>query len=199
MATETRSSQVAKNHLEAMRHPLRHKCWEILHTRVASPKDIADELGEPIPNVSHHIKRLVALGCAEKVAEKKVRGAIQHFYKATEQVLLDAEEWERVRIEDPRHAEYLLYSFMQSQLDDYTSSIKAGTLGSDGRWHVSRVPLKVDAQGEEEVLALGLKMEEELAGIVQRASERRSESDEVAIPMSACISLFKSAPGEAAA
>lgn len=188
MATKARSRQAIENHLEAMKHPLRHRCFEVLHTRVASPKEISDELGEPLTHVAHHVKRLVKLGCAEEVDQRQVRGAVEHFYKATEQVLVDTEDWDRLCAEDVTFAKHLRGTFMQSQLDEFTASAKAGIFEEDDRWHITRNPIVVDAQGQEEALELGRRVQAELAEIVQRSTARQSDES---IPMAACISIFR--------
>jgi hypothetical protein len=176
-----------------MRDPLRHSCWVALHDRdIASPKEIADAVGAPLDKVSYHIKRLVKLGCAEFVEEKPVRGAtIQHFYRAIESVLIDSDGWLRLLDEEPGLADYALACFMQPQIDDFTDSVRAGVLGSDEMWHITRTPGVVDQQGLEDALALAEEARERFAGIIQRSAERRSESGEEAINMSACLSFFK--------
>jgi hypothetical protein len=185
--------QAFRNHIDAMRDPLRHRCWLALNDReIASPKEIADTVGAPLDKVSYHVKRLVELGCAEFVDERPVRGVtIQHFYRAIEPVLIDGEDWLRLLEEEPGLADYALASFMQNQVDDFTGSVRAGVLGSDEMWHVTRTPGLVDQQGLEEALALAEETRERFGGIVQRAAERRSESGEEAINMSACLSFFK--------
>ena len=195
MATQSHL-QAFRNQLEARRDPLRHRCWVVLHDRhIASPKEIADALGAPLDKVSYHVRRLVQLGCAEFVEERPVRGVtIQHFYRAIEPVLVDGEDWLRLVEEEPGLADYALGSFMQSQLDDFTGSVRAGVLGSDEKWHITRTPGVVDQQGLQEALALAEEARERFAGIVQRSAERRDESGEEAINMSACLSFFKT-PG----
>src|SRR4051794_13068602 len=133
MATKTERRTPTQNRLVAMSHPLRARVLKVLNERVASPKEIADELGEPIPNVSHHAKRLVQLGCAELVDKRQVRGAIEHFYRATERPWVDADEWNEL---DPLVAEHFVCTIMQAGLDDFVSSVKAKMVGSDERFHL---------------------------------------------------------------
>jgi len=193
VATKTNGKLQFESHIEAMAHPLRHKCWIILHGREASPKEIADELGADTALVSHHVKRLVKLNCAELVREEKVRGTIRHVYKATQRVLVDVEDWNRLIDENPPFAKHLLCGFMQSQLDDFRRSVQAGVLGSDDRWHITRDPAVVDETGLTEALELADRFQAELVEIVRRSAERRDGSGGDAIPISACLSVFKSA------
>ena len=49
--------------VRAIGHPLRLRLLTIFNERVASPSDLAAELGEPIGNVSYHTRILARLGC----------------------------------------------------------------------------------------------------------------------------------------
>lgn len=76
-----------------MSHPLRAAILRILVERTASPAEMARELGEELSNVSYHTKQLVRFQCAEPVDTRPARGALEHFYRATERHLIDTEEW----------------------------------------------------------------------------------------------------------
>jgi len=83
----------SENRIKAMSHPLRAAVLRILSERTASPAGMARELGAELSNVSYHAKQLVAFECAELVDIQVVRGALEHFYRATERPLIDIEEW----------------------------------------------------------------------------------------------------------
>lgn len=68
--------------LKAYSHPLRVQILALLDNRVASPNEIATELGAPLGNTSYHVRRLVALGLVELVRRQQRRGAIEHYYTA---------------------------------------------------------------------------------------------------------------------
>ena len=198
MTTKNRSSsrEVIENHLEAMRHELRERIWLFLYEEgVSSPKQIADAFGESTPTVSHHTKRLVKLGCAELVDERKVRGAIQHFYRACRPMLVDDDNWNYLLENWPAFADRKLGHFVQCQLDDFRDAINAGTLGRDDRYVISRAPVVVDAQGRDELLQLLIEVEQEkVSDIVQRSKRRRAKSGDDGIRMSVLLSAFESAP-----
>src|SRR4051794_36963666 len=67
-------SSVDSRVMKAIAHPLRHRILAILNERIASPKEIADELGERLPNVSYHVKTLDELGAIELVDTQPRRG-----------------------------------------------------------------------------------------------------------------------------
>ena len=67
--------------LIALRHPLRR---QILRAMAAqdpiSPRQISDELREPLSNVSYHVRVLADCGAVTLVDTEPVRGSMQHFY-----------------------------------------------------------------------------------------------------------------------
>ena len=83
--------QGSENRIRAMSHPTRAAILRILAERTASPVEMARELEEELSNVSYHAKQLVHFECAELVGIRPVRGALEHFYRATERHLIDAE------------------------------------------------------------------------------------------------------------
>ena len=88
-------------------------------------------------------------------------------------------------------AEHLIGRLVQSQLEDYEKSLRAGVLGSDDEWYIGRFPAVVDPQGLKEALDLGDRVEEELADIARRSAERRSGSGEDAINIVASVGVIK--------
>src|SRR3954447_12874693 len=88
-AGETAEARIAK----ALAHPLRGRILQRLGERVASPADLAAELGAPLGVVSYHVRMLCDYDCVELVRTEPRRGALQHFYRATARPRLDAEQW----------------------------------------------------------------------------------------------------------
>ena len=76
---ETSEARIAK----ALAHPLRARILQRLGERVASPGDLAVELGAPLGVVSYHVRMLRDYDCVELVRTEPRRGALQHFYRAT--------------------------------------------------------------------------------------------------------------------
>ena len=70
--------------LIALRHPLRR---EILRAMAAqdqiSPRQISNELRQPLSNVSYHVRVLANCGTVKLVDTAPVRGSMQHFYSTT--------------------------------------------------------------------------------------------------------------------
>src|SRR5215208_335573 len=82
------------NLAKALSHPLRQRILERLSVGgEASPIQIARLLDAPLPNVAYHVRILLELDCIELVRTRQVRGALEHYYRATAHPWLDAEQW----------------------------------------------------------------------------------------------------------
>src|SRR3954454_15902471 len=86
---ETSEARIAK----ALAHPLRARILQRLGERVASPGELAVELDAPLGVVSYHVRMLRDYDCIELVRTEPVRGALQHFYRATARPNLDESQW----------------------------------------------------------------------------------------------------------
>jgi DNA-binding transcriptional ArsR family regulator len=78
--------------IKALGHPVRVRALEVLNVRVASPSELAKELGEPLGNVAYHVKILEENDAIELVRTAPVRGALEHFYRAKVRPWFDAVE-----------------------------------------------------------------------------------------------------------
>src|SRR3954465_15488224 len=86
---ETSEARIAK----ALAHPLRARILQRLGERVASPGDLAAELGAPLGGVRSHVRMLRDCEWVELVRTEPRRGALQHFYRATARPRLDEQQW----------------------------------------------------------------------------------------------------------
>jgi len=188
MSTKTQRRKATENRIKAMSHPLRASILRILVERTASPAEMARELDEELSNVSYHTKQLVGFECAELVSTRPVRGALEHFYHATERHLIDTEEWEEL---DPVIAEDLVCEFMQKILDDFVASAKARLVGGDKDFHLTRTPLVYDEEGLQEALEIHEKARLELLEVEARSAARMVKSGEVGTNISSSQALFK--------
>lgn len=72
--------------LSVLGHPVRRAILRRLENGVnggLSPKTLADELNQEIPNVAYHVRILVEAGIIKLVTTKPRRGAVEHFYRRT--------------------------------------------------------------------------------------------------------------------
>jgi hypothetical protein len=189
MSTKTERQKAAQNRIKAMNHPVRAAVLGILAERTSSPAEMARELDEDLSNVSYHTKQLVELECAELVSTRPVRGALEHFYRATERSVMDKEGWDEKL--DPVLAESLLQEVMQKILDNFVTAARARTIGADAEFHLTRTPLLVDQQGLEEALEAHERARLELLDIATRSAERMVDSGEEGINVSSSQACFK--------
>jgi DNA-binding transcriptional ArsR family regulator len=188
MSTKTQRRKATENRIKAMSHPLRASILRILVERTASPAEMARELDEELSNVSYHTKQLVEFECAELVSTRPVRGALEHFYRATERHLIDTEEWDEL---DPLVAEDILCEIMQKILDDFVASSRAQVIGADKDFHLTRTPLVLDQEGLQEALEAHERARLELLEIEARSAARMVESGETGTNISSSQSCFK--------
>lgn len=83
--------------IKALGNPVRAKALAILNERIASPNEIAQELGQSVGHVSYHVNVLKKCECIELVDTASRRGAVEHFYRATIRLLIDDEAWAACR------------------------------------------------------------------------------------------------------
>lgn len=79
-------SQQDKNDavVKAVAHPIRREILRRLENNTnggLSPKQLAKDLGEPLGDVSYHIRTLAQAGVLKLAATEPRRGALEHFYK----------------------------------------------------------------------------------------------------------------------
>jgi DNA-binding transcriptional ArsR family regulator len=190
MSLKTERRKASENRIKAMGHPLRAAILRILADRTASPAEMARELDEELSNVSYHVKQLVAFECAELVSTRPVRGALEHFYRATERHLIDTEEWDDI---DPVLAEDILCETQQKMLDDFVASLRANLIGGDKNFILTRTPLVLDAEGLQEALDAHERARAEMLEIETRAAGRMIKSGEEGLTVSSCQGCFKTA------
>lgn len=79
--------------VKAMAHPLRVQILSVLEQRVASPRELSDELDAPLGNVSYHVRTLSGLGLIKLVKKTPRRGAIEHYYEARGRAVVTDKAW----------------------------------------------------------------------------------------------------------
>lgn len=72
--------------LKALAHPLRAKALPLFAEGTVSPIQVAKQLDVDVSHLAYHIRVLRKLGFIELVETKQRRGALEHFYRATNPV-----------------------------------------------------------------------------------------------------------------
>jgi DNA-binding transcriptional ArsR family regulator len=164
--TKTSPEGITQQLAKALAHPLRVRILTSLHKGVSSPNQLSQELGEPLGNVSYHVKTLLEFDCVELVKTEPRRGAVEHFYRATERTFFSDSEWEKI----PASARKgIVGSVLETVGQDATEALIAGTIDARTDSHVSRTPLTLDDQGWADVTKL-------LAETLERAIEIQGEA-----------------------
>jgi DNA-binding transcriptional ArsR family regulator len=80
----------------AIGHPTRAQILAEANERVMSPSQFAKRHDMDVSRVAYHFRQLEKYQCLEIVAEVPVRGATEHFYKATRRALFDGKAWDNL-------------------------------------------------------------------------------------------------------
>ena len=192
MATKAERRQATQNRIKAMQHPLRAEAFRLIRDQgPLSPAEISRELEAPLGDVSYHVRKLRDFHCIEEARNRVVRGAVQRFYRATEQHMVDTEEWDELAEAEPLAAEALTDEFMQHIVDDYSRSRHASIVALDGEFHITRTPLVLDPQGVEEALESAEEHRFRMAEIAARCAARRMSQGTPEVQTSSSIAFFK--------
>jgi DNA-binding MarR family transcriptional regulator len=178
----------------AMSHPTRVYAMGILTERDASPRELAEDIGEPLNNVTYHVNQLRELGCIELVRTERARGGrvLEHFYRATQRPYFDDDAWE-VLTEKERLG--VIWSIAQMISKDITAAVASGTFFAEDDKHITRSPMRVDDAGWREISELLNRTAKELFEIEERVAERTAGGGSAAIDAKVEIIQFRSPPG----
>lgn len=170
-------------------HPLRSQCLTILADRTASPAELALQLGEELSNVSYHVKQLVKVGAVEQVGERRVRGAVEHFYRAVVKPCVSADEFAALSVDERVAFVRLIFSLVTA---DATTSLNTETFVSRPDHHLTRVPLRVDEEGWKEMGAAYMELMERVYEIQAASAERLgTKPDDPGIPVNSFLTFFE--------
>lgn len=164
--TRTSPEGITQQLAKALAHPLRVRILTSLHKGISSPNQLSQELGEPLGNVSYHVKTLLEYDCVELVKTEPRRGAVEHFYRATERAFFSDSDWAKI----PASARKGITGVVLESIGtDATEALIAGTIDARTDSHVSHTPLVIDEQGWQEINAM-------LAETLNRAIEIQEEA-----------------------
>jgi len=192
VATKAQRRQATQNRIKALSHPLRAEAFRLIRDRgPLSPRGVSRELEADVRTVSYHVRKLRDFNCIEEVEARPVRGAIEHFYRATEEHMIDTEEWGELADAEPQMAQALTDDFMQCVVDDYSESRRAGVVGLDEEFWIVRTPLVLDSAGVMEVLDASQRYENEVLEIATRSAQRVGKDEAEPVPTSHSVVFFK--------
>ena len=181
--------------VKAMAHPLRVQILSVLEQRVASPRELSDELDAPLGNVSYHVRTLSGLGLIKLVKKTPRRGAIEHYYEARGRAVVSDKAWAEVPDIVKRA---LLGATLASVSEEVNAAASGGGFERDDI-HLTTSRGVVDEQGWRDVAKL---LDETWKGIekIQRdAGKRLRDADDDALSATIVAMLFERPDGDASA
>ena len=194
MASKTRPKpkmgvEVEQRLFKALSHPLRFQALIILSERVASPNELAKELGEGLSQISYHVKVLLESDCLELVKTVPRRGAVEHFYRATSRAFLSDEEWARL----PKSVRVgFSSSLLQTLMDEAVTALKAGTFDAHDDHHLSRTRVNVDEQGWRDIAAVLADSLKRIMDIQAESVDRIAATGDETVPATVAMMSFES-------
>jgi DNA-binding transcriptional ArsR family regulator len=180
--------------MKALSHPLRVRMLTLLNQRVSSPSELAEELDEPLGNVSYHMRFLADLKMVKLVRTEPRRGAVEHYYEALEPPLISDDDWAQLPVA-------LRRSLSDSTLGNIANDLRgAAAAGGFDRAniHITRTALTLDEQGWEELSGVLADVLERARRIQEDSNRRRKRADATPIPTALVLMKFEGGGAPAA-
>ena len=173
--------------VKGLAHPLRIHILRVLEKRVASPSEIADEIGAPLGNVSYHVRFLARVGLIELTSTKPRRGAVEHYYRALGRVQVTDKAWSQV----PAVVKSGMIGSTLEQLGRIVRT--AASAGGFDRHDVvlTRSEMTLDEQGFAELSDELKRVLERAKEIERQSAERLAEADHDKPPMNTGMVLMQ--------
>lgn len=181
MATQQQLKSTTEQaaYLKALSHPIRLRILQEMHRGLASPKEIADKLGESLGVVSYHVRTLEELGCIELAETKFRRGAVQHFYRPLRRMELNDEDWAAL-------PESIRGSVSAVTLDGLielaANALRDGTFEARTDRHLTWVQLELDEDGWTEINSM-------LRDVMDRATELQQRAADAGSTVTSVLAL----------
>src|ERR671916_2210688 len=155
-------------YVKAMSHPMRVRILAMLDERKASPNQLAGWLGASLGTVAYHVRTLQQLGLIELVDETRVRGAVEHHYRAKARPNVTVEGWAAA----PPIAKQAAVGSSLEVIGEY-ARVSAAAGGFDrADAQLRRMMLRLDAKGFQQLSKACDKLLEQAEKIEAQAAER---------------------------
>jgi DNA-binding transcriptional ArsR family regulator len=153
---------------KALAHPLRGRILQRLGERVASPRELAEELNAPLGVVAYHVRMLRDYGCVELVRTQQQRGALQRFYRATTRSRLDEDQ--RRSLPSALRRELTSHT-LNAVVEDLNAAANSGGLRG-GEEIITRAPLELDPRARAKLDGLLARTHEGALAIAAESAQR---------------------------
>jgi DNA-binding transcriptional ArsR family regulator len=164
---------ISQRMARAYGHPVRARALVILASRVASPRQIAEEIGESLGTVSYHVRELRDAGLIELVETDGSSGGVQHFYRAAHLPIVNTEA---AVMQGPSERAVSSEVVINLMVSDVAAAVEAGTFDSLPERVLVRFHACVDARGWEELSDLYTKAMYRSIEINEESHERLRDS-----------------------
>jgi DNA-binding transcriptional ArsR family regulator len=174
--------------MKALSHPLRVQILTLVNGRAWSPNEMSKELDEGLSQVSYHVKVLRDFEMIEMVKTEPRRGAVEHFYKAVERIIVP----EGMAAELPKSSRLeLLGKIIRDAERDIHEALKARTFYQRDDLHADWVPMDLDERGCKRLHARADEFLNDIIDIAGDSATAIAEGAE-AIPLSVVLFGFVS-------
>jgi DNA-binding transcriptional ArsR family regulator len=174
---------------------MRVEILAILNDRMASPNELSKELEEGLSQVSYHIKVLRDFKMIEQVKTEPRRGAVEHYYKATEKVFVTSDQLKLL----PKSAQRGVWGPVLADIEqDVSTSLETGSFAKRDDFVVGREVQILDGKAREDAEALAAEYFEryEQLGVDSDQRRQNGEGNGEEIPTTAAVLVFDSALGK---
>jgi DNA-binding transcriptional ArsR family regulator len=155
-------------YVKALSHPLRVRILAMLQERTASPSQLSEWLGATLGTTAYHVRSLHQLGLIELADETRVRGAIEHHYRAGKRPMVSEDAWAQA----PPIAKQAAVGSALQMIDEYSRKSAAEGGFDRAEAHLSRTSITLDSKGWEALSKACLKFVEQVEKIDAAAKER---------------------------
>lgn len=155
-----------------------------------SVRQIAERVQESRRRVKYYLELLCRQGLVEVVEEKKGRGVVEHYYRATRIPMLSNEEMERLPI---RRQQKIILEVLREIFADATAALESGAYVRRPGCAAIRLHADVDEQGWAELGVLHEKTTHDALEIIAKAQERLRGTDEKPVRIGGALLVFEAA------
>jgi DNA-binding transcriptional ArsR family regulator len=159
-------------YVKALSHPLRVRILAMLQERTASPSQLSEWLGATLGTTAYHVRSLHQLGLIELADETRVRGAIEHHYRAGKRPMVSEDAWAQA----PPIAKQAAVGSALQMMNEYAHKSAAEGGFDRAEAHLSRTSIKLDAKGWDALNKACLKFVEQVEKIDAAAKERAKKA-----------------------
>lgn len=150
----------------ALGHRTRVYVLTLLNEGSYTSEDLADIIGEPVGNISHHIRSLLKDSSIEHVKSEPVRNTLQHYYRAIKMPFYTDEELAAMT---PEERQETIGLTLQCLMAEIMTAFWSGKMEADPRLWLAWRWFNVDEQGRKDLA-------DEQERSWQRAREIEAES-----------------------